>query len=294
MPATVRHLLSGPLPALVRACHPQPTLAVTALTTALAAVAGSPAPRCALVAATVLTGQLSIGWGNDVLDRRLDALAGRRDKPLTAGRVSVRTVASAALAALAVTTGLSFLAGARAGLAHLAVVAGGWAYDLGLKRTVLSWLPYAWAFALLPAYAVLARPDGPSPAGWLVAAGSLLGVGAHFFNVLPDLTADRAAGLRSLPVRLGPTGSRVAGCLLLVAAGATVVLGPPGPPGVGGMVALAVATTCALAAAAAPAAPSTTQATGRSAPTPFLLALLAAAVDLALLVLVLDPATAVA
>ncbi len=36
---------------------------------------------------------------------------------------------------------LSLASGWRAGVAHLVAVAGGWAYDLGLKRTVWSWLP---------------------------------------------------------------------------------------------------------------------------------------------------------
>ena len=78
-------------------------------------------------------------------------------------------------------------------------------------------------------------------AAWLVAAGALLGGGAHFANVLPDLADDAATGVRGLPHRLGATGSSVAAAVLLLAATLTLVLGPAGPPSWAGWAAAAAA-----------------------------------------------------
>src|ERR671932_339878 len=76
MPAPAVSLARG----LVLACHPLPTVAVTAFATAFAAAVGLPAGRVALVALAVLLGQLSIGWGNDWVDAPRDAAAGPRGK----------------------------------------------------------------------------------------------------------------------------------------------------------------------------------------------------------------------
>src|SRR5918994_1829605 len=77
----MRALAATPL-ALLRACHPEPTAAVTLMMTALAVTAGRDARGVLMVAAAVLTGQLSIGWLNDVLDARRDRAVGRLDKPV--------------------------------------------------------------------------------------------------------------------------------------------------------------------------------------------------------------------
>ncbi|WP_418607252.1 hypothetical protein [Georgenia sp. SUBG003] len=63
--------------ALARACHPAPTVAVTVLAGLAAVVAGHTAGGVALVALAVLAGQLTIGWSNDLVDRR----AGPRRRP---------------------------------------------------------------------------------------------------------------------------------------------------------------------------------------------------------------------
>jgi 4-hydroxybenzoate polyprenyltransferase len=95
-------------------------------------------------------------------------------------------------------------------------VASAWAYNLGLQRTALSWLPYAVSFGLAPVYLWLAAGEGLSP-GWIVAGASFLGVAGHLTNVLPDIESDRARGARGLPHLLGPGRSLVlaAGALAL-------------------------------------------------------------------------------
>ena len=118
---------------------------------------------------------------------------------------------------------LSLALGWRAGLAHLVAVAAAWSYNLWLKGTVLSWLPFALAFGLLPAVVTLALDPPVAPPWWLVAAGALLGVGAHLVNVLPDLEDDRATGINGFGHRIGRRATAVLAPLVLVAATVLVV-----------------------------------------------------------------------
>jgi 4-hydroxybenzoate polyprenyltransferase len=262
--------------ALVGAAHPLPSLAVTAFSTAVAAAIGRSALDCVLVAAAVGTGQLSIGWSNDLLDRSRDRTAGRLDKPLATGAVPPATVTAACALAVVCCVPLSMASGWRAGTAHLVAVGGGWAYNLGLKRTVLSFLPYAVSFALLTAFLTLGLPGAPWPQPWALAAGALLGVGAHFLNVVPDVEDDVAAGVRGLPQRLGARRSAVVGGVLLGLAAGFVVLGPGGPVPAWAWAGLALAGGTAVLAGAA----GLRRTTGKA---PFLLAVATAAVAIALL-----------
>ncbi|MET8144615.1 UbiA family prenyltransferase [Sphaerisporangium sp. NPDC005288] len=247
--------------ALIRASHPGPTVVVTAMGSALAAGVGRGAGGTLLAGAAVLSGQLSIGWSNDWIDRRRDQAIGRADKPLAAGPgtpdgagggLAPRTVARAAFVALAACVPLSLANGLAAGLVHLAAVACGWLYNLRLKATAASPLPFAAAFGLLPAFITLGLPGHPWPAAWAMAAGALLGMGAHFANVIPDLPDDLALGVRGLPQRLGATGARVGAAVLLVAASVVIALGPgghAGAPAVAGLAAVVLALGGGLAAA---------------------------------------------
>lgn len=213
--------------ALLRAAHPVPTVAVTAVGTVLAVVVGRDAWGVLLVAAAVLAGQVSIGWLNDALDAGRDAAAGRPDKPVATGAVPVRAVAVACAVAAVVCVPLSFASGLLAGAVHLVAVAAGWAYDLGVKATRWSVVPYLAGFGLLPVFVVLGLPGAPFPPWWLPAAAALMGAGGHFANVLPDLADDAATGVRGLPHRLGaPAGWAAAGLLLLAAAVLLAVVAP--------------------------------------------------------------------
>ena len=237
--------------ALARASHLGPTVVVTTLCTALAVAVGAPAGTVVLVLGVVLAGQLSIGWSNDWLDAARDHAVGRADKPVVAGAVTPTTLRRAAFTALVVSVLLSLACGPPAAAAHAAVVAMGWAYNLGLKSTAWSWLPYAVAFGALPAFVVLARPGDGRPAGWLVAVGALLGIGAHLANVLPDLEDDAATGVRGLPHRLGLRATAVLAPAVLACAVVVAVLGPPGaPPGIAtavGVLAVVAAVTAGAA-----------------------------------------------
>ncbi len=147
---TVRDPLQARAAGLVRACHPGPATAVTVVLTAYGVSAGLSPARVVLIMATVLAGQLSIGWSNDLIDAARDRSVGRADKPLATGELSRTTARLACVLAVLATVVLSLSCGLVAGLLHLGCVAAGWAYNLGLKATVFSWLPYAMAFGGYP------------------------------------------------------------------------------------------------------------------------------------------------
>ena len=231
--------------ALALSCHPLPSVAVTALSAGLAALANLPMGRGLLLTATVFTGQLSIGWSNDYLDAARDRAVDRSDKPVAAGAVTPRMTAIATVAAVVLTLTLSAVLGWRGGSVSVLTVLCGWLYNLGLKSTVLSWLPYAIAFGLLPAVATLSAEPSRWPAAWVLAAGALLGVAAHLANVLPDLREDIATGIRGLPHRLGARGTALTAAALLLAASAVILFGPGGQPGIWGWAGFLAATLLA-------------------------------------------------
>jgi 4-hydroxybenzoate polyprenyltransferase len=234
---------------LLRAAHIGPALAVTAITALLTVGQQLSAGNALIVTGAVLTGQLTIGWGNDLLDAARDRSVGRTDKPLATGELSRRLVVGALGTAAVACVLLSFAVGWRAALVNLVLhVGGGHAYNLFFKHTVWSWLPYAVAFGTLPAVVTLAADPPRWPPGWMLAAAAALGVAAHFLNVLPDLEDDAATGVRGLPHRLGPLASRSAATALLVVASAAAVLGPPGPPAGWAWAALGLTLLLAMAA----------------------------------------------
>ena len=249
---TARHPVGRTVTGLLRACHPVPTVTVTAVVTALTAATGRSPARCAVVAAAVLAGQLSVGWCNDAVDADRDRAAGRADKPVATGAVPARTARGAALVALLLCAPLSLALGRAAGALHLLAVAAAWAYNLRLKATVWSWLPYAAAFGAVPACVTLQLPGAPPPDGATVAAAALLGVGAHLANVLPDIPHDLRHGVAGLPQRLGERRVRLALPWPCVAATALTAHGAADGPAVGvGAVAVTALLTGGAAALAA-------------------------------------------
>jgi 4-hydroxybenzoate polyprenyltransferase len=215
--------------ALAGACHPEPTLAVTTLATVLAVSAGR-GIGSAWVAAAVFCGQLSVGWGNDYLDRDRDRLAGRAAKPVASGRVDAALVRRAAWVALVLAALLSLASGPAATAVHLLALLMAHLYNLGLKSSPFSVVPYAVAFAQLPAFIALGLRPPHLPPVWAVAAAGLIGAAAHFTQTLPDLELDAASGMNGLPHRLGARGSLAAVGFLLAAGALAAALGPIGRP----------------------------------------------------------------
>ncbi len=233
---------------LILATHPLPSIVVTAVALILGLAVGLGTVELWLVAAMVLTGQLSVGWSNDWIDAARDTAVERPDKPIVTGMVSRRAVGVAAVAAVVVSIGLGFALAPAVGVANVLSVASAWAYNGPLKSTLWSWLPFAVSFGILPALVTFALPGSPWPMWWVVAAGALLGVAAHFTNVLPDLEGDRRTGVSGLPHRLGARASGLIPFIMMALVSVLVGIGQVGTaprPGtaVGVVLGLAIAVT---------------------------------------------------
>jgi len=201
---------------LLRTSHLAPSLVVTVVGFLLA-ITIWPFGSALIIAAAIFSGQLCVGWTNDLVDLESDRLQNRADKPLAIGSISVLTVRTSAIVIGVLCIPLSLFGplGFRGGSVHLLGVGCGLSYNFYFKRTQFSPLPFIIAFAALPSAIVLSKNH--SVPFWLISAGGLFGVAAHFANVVKDMERDRDAGLRGLPQILGTRASLlIAGVALLI------------------------------------------------------------------------------
>jgi 4-hydroxybenzoate polyprenyltransferase len=198
---------------------------VTLVLVAIAGLAGRGVPdavRILQLVGTMLPIQLCIGVINDVVDLPADAIA-QPYKPLARGVLS-----RSAAAGIGVVLGLIGLGvAATINLATLflaaAALGAGLAYDLGLRRTPLSWVPWWGGMAVLPLLAYASTGAIPSRLLILIPLSALIAVGLHLANAQPDIDADRIAGAHSLPVIVGVRAARWAGPAALAATGFTAL-----------------------------------------------------------------------
>jgi 4-hydroxybenzoate polyprenyltransferase len=197
----------------LRIVHPFPTLLNVAATAALATVAWQGAPPAGLLSRMLLVmllAQCAIGVTNDYCDRELDTET-KPWKPIVAGLVRPRTAARiAAVLALGACAVAATLGAAGLGLAVLGLACG-LSYDVGLKRTAFSAVPYMVAIPTLPAWVWTVAGAWHDVLWWLLPLGALVGVALHLANTLPDIDADVSHGVRGLAHRLGPRRSMAAG-----------------------------------------------------------------------------------
>lgn len=211
---------------LLRASHLGPTLAVTLVSFLLASALWWEGPAY-FISFGVFLGQLLVGWTNDLNDYQDDLKHNRMGKPLISGELTKTSL----LRAVKITTPIAVVfnlfgpLGIKGGSLYLFGVGMGVAYNFYFKSTVLSPLPYAIAFAAFVSSIVIAT-DQNVPI-WLVLAGALFGVAAHFANVLKDLDQDLTSGIKGLPQRLGKKKSRIICGLLLIAL--TLILNSANP-----------------------------------------------------------------
>jgi 4-hydroxybenzoate polyprenyltransferase len=199
--------IAGPVQ-LVRAAHPLQAVTTAVVVAGVATAAGRPLREVALVAATVLVGQVVIGWVNDLVDRDRDAARHRAGKPLATGTLEPGTVWFAAACGVLLLVPLALANGRAAGSAYLlsvAVALLGTAL-LRLRRSAFSWLPWAASAGLLPAFVTYGgwggASEGDPPTILVTVLAALLGVVAHVLLSLPHLVADNEDGLRHLPLRV--------------------------------------------------------------------------------------------
>ena len=211
----------GKVRGLLKASHFGPTLLVTTISWFLAAYYWWEGPAY-VIAFGVFTGQLIVGWSNDLYDYDDDLKHSRQNKPLVAGAIT----SSYLLKWLRFMVPFSFVAnllgplGARGGLVYMFGVSMGVAYNFYFKFNLFSWLPYALAFAALPSCVVISK--GLNPPAWMWVGGAIFGSAAHFINVIKDMDQDRLSGIDGLPQRIGKANSIVAAAVL-IALGATAV-----------------------------------------------------------------------
>ncbi len=208
--------------ALLKASHFGPTLVVTAIGALIASAYYS--FETIPIAAAIFSGQLIVGWSNDLIDYSDDLAHNRTNKPLVANQISY----TALQRALFILIPISFLAtitsplGIKGGLLYFFGIGCGAAYNLYFKFTVLSPLPYAIAFAALPSCIPISK--GLTPPLWMYVGGALFGTAAHFINVIKDMDQDRASNIGGLPQRIGTKGSITIAAVLIIFGLSVIVL----------------------------------------------------------------------
>ena len=204
--------------ALAKASHFGPTLIVTSISWFFAAYYWWEGPAY-LIAFGVFTGQLVVGWSNDLYDYADDLKHNRLNKPLVAGTITPNYL----MKWLRFMVPFSFVAnllgplGFKGGLVYMFGISMGVAYNFYFKFNVFSWLPFALAFAALPSCIAISKDIAPPVWMWL--GGAIFGSAAHFINVIKDIDQDRASGIGGLPQRIGKRNS-IGMAALLIALGA--------------------------------------------------------------------------
>jgi len=191
---------------LLRAAHPRQALLTAVGLGVAAALSGRPAREVALVLVTVLVGQAVLGWHNDLVDRTRDRIHDPVGKPNGGGLLDPGTTWFALFCGVLLVVPLSVQSGVTAGSAYLISLVVGLLGNVVLRRGLLSWLPWAVAYALYPAFLSYGGWGGDSsgspPEIVVTVLAALVGVGAHVLRALPGLVADHEDGWRSLPLRI--------------------------------------------------------------------------------------------
>lgn len=206
---------------LLKASHFGPTLIVTSISWFFAAHYWWEGPAY-LIAFGVFTGQLVVGWSNDLYDYADDLKHNRLNKPLVAGTITPNYL----MKWLRFMVPFSFVAnllgplGFKGGLVYMFGISMGVAYNFYFKYNVFSWLPYALAFAALPSCIAISKDI--TPPVWMWLGGAIFGSAAHFINVIKDIDQDRLSGIGGLPQRIGKRKS-IFVAALLIALGALAI-----------------------------------------------------------------------
>ena len=202
------------LKGLLKAAHFGPTLIVTTISFGFGTYYWWEGPAY-VIAFGVFTGQLVVGWSNDLYDFDDDLKHQRSKKPLVSGLITKQYLQKW----LRFMVPFSFIAnllgplGIKGGLVYMLGIACGVAYNFYFKFSILSPLPYAIAFAALPSSVAISKDINPPM--WMLLGGALFGMAAHFINVIKDMDQDQASGIKGLPQRLGKVKSIAAAAVLI-------------------------------------------------------------------------------
>ena len=198
---------------LLKASHFGPTVLVVTITYVLSRTQFS-ASDSLFIAFAILLGQFVVGWSNDLIDFPRDRVAKRLGKPLVAATITQSTlkisIGTALLSALIISL-LSPL-GVSGTAIHFLGLLSATAYNLKLKSTLLSVVPYIVSFGALPWAIYVAA--GTEPPTWIVLGFVLFASAFHFLNVLKDLDSDVDQDVMGLPQVLGRQKSILIALLL--------------------------------------------------------------------------------
>jgi len=201
----------------LRAAHFGPTVIVT-VTTFLLSLSQYSLIDSIRVAIAIFAGQLVVGWSNDFIDAPLDIAAQRTKKPIVSNEIDPEQLKKSILVALVAALLLSLFSplGLTGTLIHFLGILSATFYNLKLKSTILSPIPYIVSFGALPWAIYL--PVRNQPPLWLFIDFMLIAVAFHFFNVLKDFQWDINQGVLGLPQRLGRNVSSIVSISLVISA----------------------------------------------------------------------------
>ena len=199
-PDMIRHIW-----AYIRLTHPWAVAVVMTATAlfGLLATGGDPPPgRFLLLLAGMLGGQIAIGASNEWMDRHADALD-KPERPIPSGLVSPSGTLRFAGAGLAAMAAAGIAVGLWGFLLLAAGTGAGLLYNVWLKRTPLSWLPYLVALPLLPTWVWLVMDAFQPDLLWLYPLGAAFVLAIHLSQTLPDISADGLRGEQGIGVVIG-------------------------------------------------------------------------------------------
>jgi 4-hydroxybenzoate polyprenyltransferase len=202
---------------LLQASHFIPTLIVSSIAFVFGVQYWWEGPAY-VIAFTVFTGQLVVGWSNDLYDFADDQRHGRTNKPLVSELISKEYLRKWLIFMVPFSFVVNVFGplGIKGGLVYWLGIGFGVAYNFYFKFNVLSPFPFAVAFAALPSCIAISK--SMTPPTWMWLGGAILGCAAHFINVIKDMDQDRESEIRGLPQRVGKPGSiAIAGALIAVA-----------------------------------------------------------------------------
>jgi len=174
------------------------------------------------VTLALMFAQAASGVMNDLFDVDLDRAA-KPWRALPAGLVSARQAEALAAAFILAAVVTSALVSAASCLFLCAGIALSGLYSGWLKRTCLSWIPYAVVYPSLPVWVWISLGAFQVSILAIYWAGLALALGIHLVNQLRDYDEDEWQGVRGFVHCLGKPKA-IAGCWALLATGPVPLL----------------------------------------------------------------------
>jgi hypothetical protein len=141
------HMIRSQTLGLLKASHFGPTVLVVTITYVLSRTQFSVQDSVS-IAVAILLGQFVVGWSNDLIDFPRDSAALRLQKPLVTGTITEATLRISIGVALLTALIVSLVSplGVNGTAIHFLGLLSATAYNLSLKSTLLSVVPYMVSF----------------------------------------------------------------------------------------------------------------------------------------------------